>query len=69
MTRRDNIRASLTDLESRGVIRPGSYAYGTGNGLKWVFEPCGHAERSLTTSQVEDFILGARAAIYAADQR
>jgi hypothetical protein len=57
----DLIAQRLDELEARGVI--GDWYTGTPNGRKWVFSPCGFAERSLTTAQVEDFILGAQAAL------
>lgn len=64
MTRHEIIRRRMAELEARGVIRD-AYTYRPGTGLKWVFTPRGFAERSLTTSQVEDFILGAFAALNA----
>jgi len=63
MSRPERIRAALRELEAAGVVRD-VWAHNA-NGRKWVFTPAGHSERSLTTSQVEDFILGARAALAA----
>lgn len=64
MTRHDRIYNQMARLEALGVIVPGqSYTQGQMPGLRWTFTPCGFTERSLTTSQVEDFILGANAAL------
>ena len=70
MNRKDRIRAQMTYLERHGVIEPGqSYTQGGMPGLRWTFVPCGFSARSLTTSGVEDFILGANAALSAARKR
>lgn len=64
--RKNRIRAQMTRLEELGVIEPGqSYIQGGMPGLRWTFVPCGYSARSLTTSGVEDFILGAQAALNA----
>jgi hypothetical protein len=64
LSRKGRIRAQMNHLEQLGVIVPGqSYTQGQMPGLRWTFTPCGFTERSLTTSQIEDFILGANAAL------
>lgn len=68
MTRQQRIHAALDNLEAWGVIAPGHYSWSGGDRRKWVFTPAGHSERSLTTSQVEDFILGADAALATLDR-
>lgn len=64
-TRHSIITDRMRSLEACNIIQDW-YAYSPGNGTtKWVFTPRGYGERSLSTSQVEDFILGAMAAINA----
>lgn len=61
--RHNCIRRQLAWLEQRGVIKD---VWGHSmSGKKWCFTPNGYSERSLTTSQVEDFIMGAMAAFNA----
>ena len=63
MTRHASIRLRMKRMEELGVIVPGqSYTQGGMPGLRWTFVPAGHTERSLSTSQMEDFLLGAEAA-------
>lgn len=63
-SRKRRIRNQMTQLEQLGIIEEGqSYTQGGMPGLRWNFVPCGFTERSLTTSQVEDFILGAQAVL------
>ena len=70
MSRKDRIRAQMAHLEQLGIIESGqSYTQGQMPGLRWTFVPCGFSARSLTTSGVEDFILGANAALSAARKR
>ncbi len=69
MTRKDRIRNQMKHLEQHGIIQTAyTYAPGDRYGTRWVFTPCGYTERSLSTSQIEDFILGAYAAMNAADR-
>ena len=69
MSRKDRIRAQMAHLEQLGIIESGqSYTQGQMPGLRWTFVPCGFSARSLTTSGVEDFILGAHAALAASDR-
>jgi hypothetical protein len=56
------IAIDLTKLERQGIIRD-VLVHGQMPGRRWVFTPKGFAERSFTTSQVEDFILGAKAVL------
>lgn len=50
----------MARMEDLGVIEPGqSYTQGGMPGLRWTFVPAGFTERSLSTSQMEDFLLGA----------
>ena len=65
MTRADRIHAALVELAQHGVINPDYYSSSPGGARRWVFTPTGFSERALTTSQIEDFILGARAALAA----
>lgn len=65
MTRHQRIIRDMTQLARLGVIEPDMYTQGDMPGVRWNFVPTGFSERSLTTSQVEDFILGAMAALNA----
>jgi hypothetical protein len=57
-TRHALICHQLRELERESVIRDW-YSYHPGTGTRWILTPYGYGERSLTTSQVEDFIMGA----------
>lgn len=66
MTRHERIRQRLARFTELGVIRPDSYTYRPGDGrVRWNVVPAGFTERSFLTSEVEDFILGADAALNA----
>lgn len=65
MNRHERIRTALTHLASLGVVNPDYYSHGGMPGKRWVFTPTGFSERALTTSGIEDFILGATAALNA----
>lgn len=70
-SRHDRIVAGLTAAEAAGIIRTGWYAAGGGRagGTRWLVTPTGHGERSFSTAQVEDFLLGIAAAAAAEHDR
>lgn len=61
MSRLARIRDRLARLERSGVLVH-EYTRGDGPGRRWVISPAGHAERVLSTSELEWFMLGAEAA-------
>jgi hypothetical protein len=67
MNRHERIRQQLDWLVTEGVITDWS-AQGQMPGKRWHIIPCGYSERALTTSGIEDFILGACAALYRHNQ-
>ena len=60
--RHERIHCELSQLAQSGVIGPEWYSQGHMPGVRWLVVPSGHTERALTTSGIEDFILGAKAA-------
>lgn len=62
MTRHDRIRSQLNYLEGLGIISEW-YTQSQMPGKRWLFTPCGMSERSLSTTEVEEFINGAQAAL------
>ncbi len=61
LTRLERIRERLARLERAGVLVH-EYTRGDGPGRRWVIIPAGHAERVLSTNELEWFMLGADAA-------
>ncbi len=61
MSRLERIRQRLQRLERDGVV---TFHYCShANGRRWVLTPAGHAERVLSTSELEWFLLGAESAL------
>lgn len=60
VSRKQRIHDKLAMFEQLGIIRDVT-VHGSMPGLRWVFTPAGHSERALSTSEVEDFILGVEA--------
>ncbi len=66
MSRLERIRQRLQALEARGVLEF-HYCSAPGDryGKRWVLTPAGHAERVLSTSELEVFMLGAESSLSA----
>lgn len=62
--RKERIYKALTDLTSAGIISDDLVVQGNMPGLRWTFTPTGYSPRSMTTNEVEWFIMGASAAAY-----
>lgn len=59
MTRQERVARRLDAAVVAGAVQPGWYrAHG-----RWLITPAGFSERSLTTPQLEDFLLGVEAAL------
>ncbi len=64
MTRLERIRNRLAALERAGAV-PFHYSYSLGSKREWVITPAGRDAMTVSTSELEWFLLGAESALSA----
>ena len=61
--RKERIYRQLQNLVDKGIIMNDIVVQGQMPGLRWTFSPCGYSPRSMSTNDVEWFILGTEATL------